>query len=420
MAGQADGDTGRAGLPDIRVPAAWTFAGLAAGLALGVALQGTRALDLALPYVTPLGTLWLRGLQMTIVPLVAALLFTGIVGAVAAARAAGLTRRALGLIVAILTVSAVLGAVVTPLLLDLAPIPGAASAALQAGAPVAAAQVPGFADFLDSLLARNIVAAAAQGAMLPLVVFIGLFALASTRLAPASGHMLAQLFEAIAGAMLVMIGWVLKLAPFGVFALALGLAATSGAAVFGALAHYIVVVSAVGGIVLAAAYGLAVFGAGIAPMRFARAMLPAQSVAISTQSSLASLPAMIAACRALALRDATGELVLPLAVALFRATGPGMNMAVAIYVAHLSGVVLTPAALGAGVAVAAIVTYSTVSLPNALTFVASVGPIALAMGVPIEPLALLVAVEMLPDIVRTLGNVTMDVAVTATVDRKSR
>ena len=54
-----------------------------------------------------------------------------------------------------------------------------------------------------------------------------------------------------------------------------------------------------------------------------------------------------------------------------------------------------------------------------LSFIASTGPIAQAMGVPIEPLALLVAVEMLPDMVRTVGNVTMDVAVTATIDRRA-
>ena len=46
-------------------------------------------------------------------------------------------------------------------------------------------------------------------------------------------------------------------------------------------------------------------------------------------------------------------------------------------------------------------------------------PIAMALGVPIAPLALLVAVEMVPDIFRTLGNVTMDVAVTAVVDRSA-
>lgn len=415
MSGEASTGT----LPEIKVPAAWTFAGLAAGLVLGTLLQGTRLLDATLPIVQPLGALWLRGLQMTIVPLVAALLFIGIVRAVAAARAAGVAGRALALIVTILTSSAVLGALVSPLLLDAWPIPQGAVAALQSGPAAAPASVPGFAEFVDSLLAKNIVDAAAKGAMLPLVVFMALFAVASTRLPRGGGQTLAQLFEAIAGAMLVIIGWVLALAPFGVFALALGLAATSGAAVFGALAHYVALVSLVGLIVLIAAYGLALGGAGIGPLRFAKAMLPAQSVALTTQSSLASLPAMLASCRALGLREESGELVLPLAVAIFRATGPAMNMAVAVYVAKLAGVELSAASLAAGAAVAAIITYSTVSLPNALTFVSTVGPIALAMGVPIEPLVLLVAVEMLPDVMRTVGNVTMDVAVTAVVDRKS-
>jgi proton glutamate symport protein len=49
--------------------------------------------------------------------------------------------------------------------------------------------------------------------------------------------------------------------------------------------------------------------------------------------------------------------------------------------------------------------------------VLSIGPVAIAMGVPVGPLALLVAVEMLPDLMRTWGNVAMDVAVTASVDR---
>jgi Na+/H+-dicarboxylate symporter len=68
------------------------------------------------------------------------------------------------------------------------------------------------------------------------------------------------------------------------------------------------------------------------------------------------------------------------------------------------------------VLVALIISVGSVSLPGSISFVISVGPIALAMGVPVEPLALLVAVEMLPDIMRTIGNVTMDVAVTTAVD----
>ena len=87
---------------------------------------------------------------------------------------------------------------------------------------------------------------------------------------------------------------------------------------------------------------------------------------------------------------------------------------------HLAGVELTPTLLAAGIAVAFVISVGSVSLPGSISFVISIGPIALAMGVPIEPLALLVAVEMLPDIMRTLANVTMNVAVTSAVDRVQR
>jgi len=217
--------------------------------------------------------------------------------------------------------------------------------------------------------------------------------------------------------MLTIIGWVLWLAPAGVFALALSVGLASRGGAFAALGHYVLLVAGLGFAVLVAGYALAVLGGRHGPIRFARAMLPAQAVAISTQSSLASLPAMLQSCRLLGVRETTADFVLPLAVALFRATGPVMNLGVAIYVARLTGVELTPTTMAAGVAVALLTTIASVSLPGAISFVTSIGPIALAMGVPVAPLALLVAVEMLPDIMRTLGNVTMDVAVTATVDR---
>jgi Na+/H+-dicarboxylate symporter len=108
-----------------------------------------------------------------------------------------------------------------------------------------------------------------------------------------------------------------------------------------------------------------------------------------------------------------------MAVAIFRATGPAMNLAVAIYVAHWMGIELTPWALAAGVAAAATTTLGAVSLPGTITFVSSIAPICLAMGLPVEPLALLLAVETFPDIMRTLGNVTMDMAVTTTVSERS-
>jgi Na+/H+-dicarboxylate symporter len=169
--------------------------------------------------------------------------------------------------------------------------------------------------------------------------------------------------------------------------------------------------------VLALAYAVAALGGRVPLGRFARAMLPAQAVALSTQSSLASLPAMLDSAGRLGLRASTAEFVLPLAVVVFRATSAAMNLAVVYYVAALAGVEVPLTVALAGILIASVISLSAVSLPGSISFVVSIGPIALAMGVPVEPLALLVAVEMLPDLMRTLGNVTMNVAVTSAVDR---
>jgi len=395
---------------------AWTFAGLVGGLLAGMFLSGTTFIDNVVEWTRPVGTLWLRALQMTIIPLVAALLVLGIVQLASAAKAGAAARRMLLLVFGVLVAGGVITAALLPWLLTMVPVPESASAFL-AETPQEAQQVPELSDFLASLVAPNIVAAAAETAMLPLTIFFALFAVAITQLPEKQSETLLNFFHALANAMLQIIGWVLWLAPIGVFALALGVAARAGGGAFAALGHYILVVSAMGGFVLIGAYILACVLGGVSPWRFAKAVLPAQAVAVSTQSSLASLPAMLDSSGRLSLRQSTSEFVLPLAVAIFRATSPAMNLAVAIYVAHLSGVEISPTLLAAGIGVAIIISIGSVSLPGSISFVVSIGPIAIAMGVPVEPLALLVAVEMLPDIMRTLGNVTMNVAVTSAVDR---
>lgn len=400
-------------LPEIRVPGLLTLAGLVLGLLLGLGLRGTSALEPAMSIADPLGALWLQALRMTILPLVAGLLFCGIVDTAAAAKGGVMARRTLGMIVGTLAVSAIFASIAMPLLLKLFPAPKgiALRAAVETGT------VPGLGDFLRSLVPNNVLTAAASDSLLPVIVFVAVFALASTRLPERHGRLLYTLFEAISGAMMVVVGWVLRVAPAGVLALGFTLAGNSGAAAIGTLAHYIVLVSLLGFAFLLGGYPLAVL-AGKRPLgAFARAVLPAQVVAISTQSSLASLPAMLAGCRALKVAPVTAEFVLPLAVTLFRATSPAMNVGVAIYAAKLAGVELSPAAIAAGTLVAFLTTFGSVSLPGTISFIASVAPIAAAMGVPIWPLGILVAVEMLPDIMRTVGNVTMDVAVTTVVDR---
>ena len=244
-----------------------------------------------------------------------------------------------------------------------------------------------------------------------------LFALALSRIVEAGRRVVVALFEAVAAALLVIIGWVLWLAPIGVFALAFVVGSEAGGAAFAGLGHYIVLVSAVGIAWTILAYPLAI-GAGRAKAAaFVRGMLGPQAVAVSTRSSLASLPAMLTAARTIGIREQVADVSLPLAVALFRSTGPAMNVAVAFYVAHWLGLHPSVAQMIAATAVGAVMSYGAVSLPGEVSYISSIAPIAMALGVPIAPLGLLVAVEMVPDIFRTLGNVTYDVALTAVVDR---
>jgi len=407
--------------PIAQVPAGWTFAALAIGLGGGLALAfvAPGAMPGVLAVAGPAGELWLRALQATIVPLVAALIFTGVFQTVRTASAGPMARRSLGWFVAVLAFAAIVALTVPTLILTVLPVPASAAEALRGslGGSVPAS-LPGIADYLRSIVPSNVIDAAANDHMLPLILFMSIFALAVTRLVPAQRDLIALFFASIAGAMLVVIGWVLALAPLGVLALSLTVAAKSGVAAVGALAHYIVVVTTSGAVVWLAAYPFAALVARQPLGRFARNLLPVQVFALSTQSSLASLPTMLGACERLGLRSSTAEFVLPLAVALFRATSPAMNLAVVVYVAHWYGVPLTAGTMASGFVMAILISLSSVSLPGTISFIASVGPIALAMGVPVAPLALLVAV--VPDLMRTLGNVTFDVAVTAAVDRFAR
>ena len=390
---------------------------LIAGLLIGI-LIGDRSASVV-SIADLIGTLWLNAMRMTVIPLVVSILITGIVQAAAMARAGRMTVRAIITILVILWLSAAMAAFVTPALLSLYPLPIETAEGLRAalGVKEAPGAVPPFTDILRALVPSNVFNAAANDQLLPLIIFTLAFAFAITRLPEKPRDTLRDFFEAISSAMIILIGWVLLLAPIGVFALALVVGQKAGVESFTLFLHYVTIVIAVGAVIWIAAFVLAAIGARKNPVAFFMASIPAQVVAISTQSSLASMPAMVAGVKSLGVGTRSADVVLPVAVALFRATGPCMNLAVAIYVAHLLGITLTPGQLALGVAAAAITTMGAVSLPGSISFISSIAPINLAMGLPIEPLVLLLAIETFPDIMRTLGNVTMDMAVTATVAR---
>jgi len=213
--------------------------GAAAGLLLArydhaLALRATDMLD-------PLGRLWLNALQMTVVPLVTALVIVGINTASSAAASGRMARQAIVVFAVLLVASASFAALVSPALLGLVPRDEATIAAFRAAlaAPEVAATPPSAGQWISALIPSNAIAAAAANAMLPLVVFAMLFGFALGKIEPERRQRLLELIRIIGDTMIVIVRWVLWAAPLGVFALVLSVCARIGPSVLGALGYYI-------------------------------------------------------------------------------------------------------------------------------------------------------------------------------------
>lgn len=399
---------------------------LVLGLLVGAALQvwAPKGVQDGMSIVEALGSLWLNALRMTIVPLVFTLLVLGIASVADAAATGRLAARAIVLFGVFLAVFATYSVLMTQGWLALWPIDETAGAALRASghAPdAAAAQASTVADFLKTLAPANALKAAVEDAILPLVVFGVFFGFAASRLPDALKTPLLTVFKAIAETMLTVVRWVLWAAPVGVFALSLSVGLRTGVASAATLLQYIVIVSTITASISVIMFVIVAVSRAAKFGEFLRAAGPVLAVAFSTQSSLASLPLMIERTRDnLGVPDRITGLVLPLAVAVFRATSPVANLAAALFVANLYGVEPTLAQIAGAVLVSFAVAVGSVGLPGQVSFFASVAPICIALGAPIDLLPILLAVEVVPDIFRTLGNVSADMGVTTMLAKGER
>jgi proton glutamate symport protein len=395
---------------------------LAAGLVVGALAQGWGdGAKGVLGVVEGFGGLWLNLLRMTVVPLVFCLLVTGAASATDAASTSRLAGRSVALFAALILISGIYATLAVNGALALWPLDAQSAAALRAGAGSAGpppAALPSFAEWLATLAPANPIKAAAEDAILPLVVFALLTGLAATQIADNLRQALLGVVQAVAEAMTVIVRWVLVAAPLGVFALSLGVGLRAGFGAAGALVHYVIVVAGVTFGVSAIPYVLIALhrarGGRTSLAAFTRAVAPVQVLAVSTQSSLACLPAMIERAQTdLGISPRVAGLVLPLAVALFRLTSCVANLGVVYFVLHVYGITPSLPQVAAGVFVAFAMSIGTVGLPGQVSFFASITPICLTLGAPLELLPLLLAVEVLPDIFRTIGNVTGDLACAA-------
>lgn len=398
--------------------------GLVAGLIVGVIVaesNSAAALRFA-ALLEPIGLLWVNAIRMTIVPLVVSLLFGSIASPDSSEKLGRIGLVTLLTFFGLLVLAAAVALSLAPPLMADMKLSREAAALLRISATADAGEtaglvtaLPGFGAWLTSLVPPNVIKAAADGAMLPLIVFTLLLALAARTIDATLRQALVDFFAAIASTMTRIVDWIIALAPVGVFALVVAAASRAGVQLVGAMTYYVIAISALLVLFAMLMYPVALVVGRIPIRLFGRSVLPAQAVALSSSSSLASLPALMEGARALRLPAPITGVVLPLAVSTFKVATPITWMIGSLFLAKLYGVSLGPAALLTLAITAVALSLTIPGVPQGAQLL--LAPLLLTYRIPPEGVALLIAVDTIPDLFGTMTNVTGDLVAATVVAR---
>jgi Na+/H+-dicarboxylate symporter len=288
------------------------------------------------------------------------------------------------------------------------------------GVASANAESASVADWISTLLPTNLLEAGMRGDIFPLLLFTAFFALAVTRLPEDRYQLLTKIFQGLAEAMLQLTRWVLVATPIGVFALTYVLAFRTGGSVGGVLGAYIVIVSALLLLFTLLLYPFTAFVGRTKVSDFARAVAPAQMVAASTRSSIAALPALVEGGRDRLHLPPTGTgFLLPLSVSLFKVNRPISSIVKLVLLAHVYGIPLRPTTIGIFLATTIIISFGTAGIPQSGPGLKTL-PAYIAAGLPIEGVLVIEAVEAIPDIFKTVLNVTGQMSAATLLTRSYR
>ena len=394
--------------------------GLGLGLSLGIAYSMVEisALSSLPEFIEPIGALWVNGIRMTVIPLLMSLLITAIAGQQTTSVVAELGGKTVGLFIVMIVGSSAYTLLLAPPLISLLDIDPAASQSLLASteaATITGTELPPFRDWLVGLIPANPIRAAADNAILSLMIFTGLFAMALLKIDPTNRQAVVNFFEAIKEAMFVLISWIMALAPVGVFALVFPLAATLGVSAISVLGGFIVIACGLIFAMMALLYPLATLVAGLPLKAFARAVAPVQVIGFSTRSSLAALPATFAATEALGISTKISGVVLPIAVTLFKFASPIGRTAGTYFVASLYGIDLNFYELLVIALAIGLFSFYSPGIPSGGLLI--MAPVYLSLGLPVEGIGILIAIDLIVDMFITMANVTANVTAAALLEK---
>lgn len=403
--------------------------GMAAGVAVGALANFAEIgwLRSVLAALEPLGTAFIRAITMIVIPLVVSSLLVGTasLGDIRKLGRIGAKTVAYYLISTAVAVS--LGLALANLVKPGSRIDPATrdSLASQFSGEAAsrmefASKAPSLVDTLLNMIPRNPVSAAANFDLLALIVFTIVFGAAVSVLPAERNRPVLAFFEGVNDASMVIIGWVMRLAPYAVFALIAAVISKFGMDLLRSLLIYAGTVAVGLALHTYGILGAAVrVAARISPMLFFRRTAPVQLVAFSTSSSNAALPVSLSTAeKRLGISNPIASFVLPLG-ATINMNGTALYQAVAVmFISQIYGLDLGLAQQATIVLTATLAAVGTAGVPSAgiITIIIVLQSIGLGAQVA-TGISLILGVDRILDMMRTVTNVVGDLSCCAFVAR---
>ncbi|MDT8435820.1 MAG: dicarboxylate/amino acid:cation symporter [Gemmatimonadota bacterium] len=402
-------------------------AGAVAGLVANLA--GLDPMTRVLVAIEPVGTGWIRLITMVVVPLVFASLVVGTASLGDITKLGRIGGKTVVYYLCTTAIAVSIGLVLSNLIepgsrIDPAALEGLRSAymAESASRVELAQEAPRLIDVLMGMIPRNPMEALASGDMLPIIFFAIFFGAAVSALPGERREHVVGFFDGVNEAAMVMIHWIMKLAPYAVFALIAAVVARFGMDVLQSLLLYSVVVLL--GLVLHAAFTYSVALRLLARRGvrdFYARIREAQLIAFSTSSSNATLPvSMEVAEEKLGIEKEVSSFVLPLG-ATINMDGTALYQAVAtMFIAQvLVGEISLTAQFGI-VLTATLASIGAAGVPSAGIIILVVVLEQALAGTGVDPaagIALVLGVDRILDMFRTAVNVTGDLTAAAVIER---
>lgn len=403
--------------------------GLAGGVAAGLIanLGGIAWLRTTLLAIEPVGTVFIRLIMMIVVPLVVASIILGTASLGDISKLGRLGGKTVGLYLSTTAIAVTIGILLSNVVKPGSRIDPATrdqlSAAFSeqaASSMTLAAEKPTVVETIERMIPTNVVGAAANGELLPLIIFSLIFGAALTLIAGDRRDAILMFFNGVNDTVMVIIDWVMKLAPYAVFALVGAVVARFGMDLLRSLLVYSLVV--VGGLLLhvVVTYGsLQRFVAKINPLDFFKRIAEAPLVAFSTSSSSATLPVtMEQAEENLGISKQVSSFVLPIG-ATINMDGTALYQAVAVmFIAQIYGVPMTIPDQITIVLTATLASVGAAGVPSAGIVTLILVLQSVGLGTQAQAgIAMILGVDRILDMIRTSVNVTGDLTVATVIAR---